>query len=153
MANYKGHVTGGIIAYGLLTTVIICLKGRPTPCALIEWLLCAIGGALFPDIDIKSKGQKTFYWLLLGIYLMLVLAGSLEVLAFVSILATVPMIVKHRGIFHRLWFVISVPLLFAFWLSICAPYYASALLLDAFYFIIGAISHLWLDFGFWRMFR
>lgn len=147
MSNYKGHLTGGVICYGMFIGLIALASGIPSPWALVEWLVCAIGGALFPDIDIKSKGQKTFYWGLLGAYLLLILAGRLEVLAFISIIAIAPMIVKHRGIFHRLWFVVSFPLLFAFWLSICMPNYTGAILLDACFFIAGAVSHLWLDFG------
>ncbi|MGC2310143.1 MAG: hypothetical protein WA432_00805 [Candidatus Babeliaceae bacterium] len=64
MPSYKGHLLGGLVVYSIAllfmaTTLSWLTKG--------EWLLCTLFGALFPDIDIKSKGQKLFYALLLVI--------------------------------------------------------------------------------------
>jgi membrane-bound metal-dependent hydrolase YbcI (DUF457 family) len=67
--------------------------------------------------------------------------------------AMVPMIVRHRGIFHRLWFVISFPVVLALFLVTFYPLYQSTIMYNSLFFMIGAISHLWLDLGFKRMIR
>lgn len=152
MPNYKGHLAGGFIAYGLTVGMLI-VYCQPTFFTAVEWLLCALAGALFPDIDIKSKGQKLFYWVLLLIFVFLMLRKHFEILAVLSIVAITPLLVKHRGVFHRLWFVVSVPALAAFCLSMYVPTYASIIFFDTIFFIAGAISHLWLDMGFKKMFR
>lgn len=152
MSNYKGHLAGGFIAY-TVTIGILLAYCQPTFFTAVEWLLFTLAGALFPDIDIKSKGQKLFYWILLIIFVFLMLRKHFEILAVLSIVAITPLLVKHRGVFHRLWFVVSIPALAAFCLSMYVPTYASIIFFDTIFFIAGAISHLWLDMGFKRMFR
>src|SRR5438309_2217826 len=63
MPGYKGHLVGGTVAFGLLFFALVGVVVRQ-PSMLIagEWLLFALAGSLFPDIDIKSKGQKYFYF-------------------------------------------------------------------------------------------
>jgi hypothetical protein len=152
MPNYKGHLAGGFIAY-TVTIGILLAYCQPTFFTAVEWLLFTLAGALFPDIDIKSKGQKLFYWILLIIFVFLMLRKHFEILAVLSIIAITPLLVKHRGVFHRLWFVVSIPALAAFCLSMYVPTYASIIFFDTIFFIAGAISHLWLDMGFKKMFR
>ena len=71
MPNYKTHLAGGLFAYLLSIYAVITLRTISFALAL-EWLLFCLLGALFPDVDIKSKGQKIFYWivLLLGTFLL-----------------------------------------------------------------------------------
>jgi hypothetical protein len=152
VSNYKGHLVGGFIAYIVGLLIVYGVGGTPSIKILIEWGLCALAGSLFPDIDIKSKGQKIFYAVLLGVYILLIITARLDIIAIVSIIATSPMLVKHRGLFHKIWFVISVPFLMALWMGLCMPFYVNSFFLYAFFFTIGAISHLWLDFGFFKMF-
>jgi membrane-bound metal-dependent hydrolase YbcI (DUF457 family) len=71
----------------------------------------------------------------------------------VSLLSLTPLLVNHRGIFHRLWFVICVPVGGALLLGIAMPAYAEMALWDSFFFVLGAVSHLWLDLGVRRMLR
>jgi len=63
MPNYKGHLAGGVVTY----CVVLCALVGTAPSFMTagEWLLFTLAGALFPDIDIKSKGQKYFYYLVL----------------------------------------------------------------------------------------
>lgn len=152
MPNYKGHLAGGAIAYGLTAGLLLSVC-HPSFFTTIEWLLFALAGALFPDIDIKSKGQKLFYWVLLGMYIFLIARNHFEIIALLSVISIVPMLVKHRGVFHRLWFIVLIPTMTAFCISLYVPSYAIIIFFDTIFFITGAISHLWLDMGFKRMFR
>ncbi len=152
MPNYKGHLVGGAAAYTLL---FILLRNSVTPSFITagEWLVFALAGALFPDIDIKSRGQKYFYRIVLLLFFILIIQKQFELLAFGSILATIPMLVRHRGIFHKLWFVILMPMLIWLFVTITMPELSTTVWYDVLFFIVGAISHLWLDLGIHRMVR
>ena len=152
MPNYKNHLIGGVGAYAVLLIVL----QRIQPISLLslgEWLICALAGSLFPDIDIKSKGQKYFYYAMLLVMIVLIIKHRFSLLAICSVMAVVPMLVRHRGIFHRLWFVILFPLTMWYVISVSVPTVSKIILFDVLFFIAGSISHLWLDFGFWRMLR
>jgi len=160
MPGYKGHLAGGCVAYGLtlgllygfLPYVALAKYGFSSLVAL-RWLFCALAGSLFPDIDVKSKGQKYFYWVILGFFLLLIIERKFKLLAASSIVSVLPMLVKHRGIFHKTWFVVLAPLGLWALFGTYAPEYSFALFLDVLFFIVGALSHLWLDLGLKRMMR
>ncbi len=84
MPGYKAHMCGGVAAYVL----IVCIAGLYalySSATLAEWFLSMLVGALFPDIDTKSKIQKIMYRILLVslpllmIYVSLAVAGVLSV--------------------------------------------------------------------------
>lgn len=151
MPGYKGHLVGGALTYG--AALYLMVGALPPHGVMAEWLICTLAGALFPDIDVKSKGQKLFYWVVLAVLLLVLYKGRHEFFILISILATVPMLVKHRGLFHKLWFVIAFPLGVATALGFYFPAYSAALMIDVLFFIAGAVSHLWLDLGLKRMLR
>lgn len=144
MANYRGHIWGGFLAFALIIFFAVP-HYHPSALTMLEWLLFAIAGALFPDIDIKSKGQKYFYRIMLVLFVVLALNNHYRYLAIISILSITPLLVKHRGIFHQLWFVVSLPL--AMWYAIALKYPAmrGSLFVSVLFFIAGTISHLLLD--------
>lgn len=114
---------------------------------VIVWL--AVMFALFPDIDIKSKGQLLFYRLLFVLDVCLVLAQLFREAAVLGLLALIPILSRHRGWTHTIWAAILVPLpllaaplyttgkvsveLVVEW----APYYVGA--------VAGYVSHLLAD--------
>jgi len=152
MPNYKKHLIGGLGAYAILLIILQQIE----PISLFsaaEWLLCSLAGSLFPDIDIKSRGQKYFYRAILLVMIYLIIQRQFSLLATSSLMAVTPMLVRHRGIFHRLWFVILFPLTIWYIVGLSVPTISKILLFDLLFFIVGAISHLWLDFGFWNMLR
>lgn len=160
MPGYKGHLAGGCIAYGLTLAFLYILPyealakyGCSSTVMALRWLFCTLAGSLFPDIDVKSKGQKYFYWVILGFFVLLIIERKFKLLAASSVLAVFPMLVKHRGIFHKTWFVILAPLTLWGLFGAYAPEYSFALFFDVLFFIIGALSHLWLDLGLKRMMR
>jgi len=152
MPNYKGHLTGGIFAYLLVIYFVLSHQSI----SLItggEWLLFTLAGALFPDVDVKSKGQKLFYWIALVLGLILLLSEHIQALIILGFICVVPLLVNHRGIFHRLWFVLLVPSLTAFFLCSYMPGCSKIIIFDTIFFVVGAVSHLWLDLGLRRMIR
>ncbi len=153
MPNYKGHLVGGAAAYTLLFLLLLRNSITPSFITAGEWLICALAGALFPDIDIKSRGQKYFYRIVLLLFSILIIQKQFELLAFGSIIATIPMLVRHRGIFHRLWFVVLMPMLIWALVALSTPELSTTVWYDVLFFIVGAISHLWLDLGIHRMIR
>lgn len=145
MPGYKGHVVGGVAAFALLLYVLQHQCTSTT--TAMQWLGCTLAGALFPDIDVKSKGQKYFYWIVLCVLILLFAFQQLEMLAACGIVSVTPMLCKHRGIFHELWFVIALPCIVWAAASIAYPQYTETLFFCALFFIVGALSHLYLDRG------
>jgi hypothetical protein len=154
MPNYKGHLIGGAAAYGIgLFMLVSITASAPSWLTGTEWLLCALGGALFPDVDIKSKGQKYFYRIMLGILLFFVLSAKMALFIMFALLSLTPLIVRHRGIFHKGWFIVLLCTVLALFLVSSFPKDATIIVHDLFFFILGALSHLWLDLGFKGMVR
>jgi hypothetical protein len=118
---------------------------NPTFLTSIEWLLFALFGALFPDIDIKSRGQNIFYVLLACAYAGALMMGKLAWSPFFVVAALFPMLVSHRGISHRFWFMVLLSVSFGFCLSMYFPAYAQAAWLNALFLGAGMLSHLVLD--------
>jgi len=151
MPCYRTHLFGGLGAY----IIVICTLGhlRPSTACGVEWLVFALAGSIFPDIDIKSKAQKLFYLLLLFVASVLYTEKRYDLLPALAVATFLPQMVKHRGLFHRLWFVLLAS--YAIWQvgSTIRPDLAQPLQFDMLFFAAGAISHLWLDLGFRRMLR
>lgn len=149
MPNYKGHLIGGAVTYGLVVgALIVCLNQRVFHFEdLIIWLMMCLLGCLFPDIDIRSKGQKIFYRFLLIITIMVLLSKRFDVLALVTFAAIFPSFVSHRGMMHNIWFIVTIPFLAVVALS----YYTTGIIPHAamcyLFFVAGALSHVILDFG------
>lgn len=109
MPNYKSHMVGGFVAFMLALNIIVVQK--ISLFQAVEWLCFTLLGSLFPDIDIKSKGQKIFYKGLLVLFLLLALKKCVYALILLSFISLLPLVVRHRGVCHELWFVIASPLL------------------------------------------
>jgi membrane-bound metal-dependent hydrolase YbcI (DUF457 family) len=151
MANYKGHVGGGVIAYALLL-YIVYTASTSWPMAA-EWLFFCLCGSLFPDIDIKSKARDLFYWFVSFAIFIMVIRNNLIGCAILSVFLIIPLLVKHRGIFHSLWFIALLSFGSATIISMQFSQYRIAIWYDALFFFVGAFSHLWLDFGIKKLIR
>ena len=150
MPNYKTHLAGDFCAAFCtlaLVTSYNLYQFSHDPLMLAWYLCCALAGSLFPDVDIKSKGQRLFYFLICILSIIIILKQQWHVLSVMTLVMFFPLMVPHRGITHQTWFVVMVPLI--------VPCVAAALnprlLLPAFvgylFFVAGALSHLILDFG------
>lgn len=152
MPGYKGHLVGGIIAFGLLFVALMnfIFTQQPSLLTVGEWLMFALAGALFPDIDVKSKGQKYFYYVVLVCLFVLAYQQQFQMLSCFSFVMVTPMLVRHRGIFHSPRFVIALPLTVWIIIATLLPQRSLQFFVDTLFFIMGALSHLWLDFGTWQ---
>lgn len=150
MANYKGHLVGGAAAFGLLFFLVPMV---PTTARATEWLLWSLMGSLFPDVDTKSKGHNLFYLAMIPLLLFLIVQARYQLAAILAVASLLPLVAQHRGLFHRLWFLV----LLAGALLLVIPVYVGItpkmLRVDLLFFLAGALSHLWLDVGFTKMFQ
>jgi hypothetical protein len=154
MPGYRGHLAGGALFYVLALLVLI----KSLRCAfsdqdvLIGLVMCLLG-SLFPDIDIKSKGQKLFYTCFLGVLLLALYYNNMDLFIMGSLACFVPLLSRHRGVSHRYWFIVIVPLLIPFALQqMGSPLQCQSFMFYGF-FVLGALSHLVFDFGARRVFR
>lgn len=153
MPGYRGHLAGGFFVYIVIVFLLLFSCWHPTFLTLVEWAFFALAGSLFPDVDIKSKGQKYFYRIVTVLLIFFGCRSQWHLVMMIGFMALLPVLVPHRGLFHRLWFVIFLPLSIAYAISLSVPSCTAPLLFNTIFFIAGAISHLWLDFGFKRMLR
>lgn len=154
MPNYKKHLAGGSIIYGLITYLSIQQHWLPIDLNLqLQTLAACLVGSLFPDIDTKSKIQKFIYFIILISVVYLMIAGLEYQAALLASMSMLPLIVSHRGLFHRLWFILLCLGLGNF---LCysnkACWFKNYVWLSLF-FLIGVISHIWLDMGWKKLFK
>lgn len=151
MPGYRGHLIGGAVSYMLTLTLLV--SKTPNILTAFEWLGFSLIGSLFPDIDITSKGRFVFYRIFLIVALLCLWWQHFVGFCFITILMILSSLVTHRGLFHRWWFIVGISLAAA---MLCTCSFGSckqAFLYDTLFFIMGALSHLYLDLGFKRMMR
>lgn len=154
MANYKGHIAGGLVA-GIVYVVALMILPfavlTHTAGLMSQWQFLAtlfvvsMLFALWPDIDTNSKGQDIFLGAAFILDVILIWQGYLEAAAYLGLLAMTPIISKHRGWTHSKIAMILVPLPI-----VLVPYlYRSSVLVTAAVIygaaVAGYFSHLLLD--------
>lgn len=151
MPNYKKHLVGGFATYSVL--LFLLRSFNPTFIYAIEWLGLCLFGSLFPDVDTKSKIQKIFYISLLLTLFLLMSQNKLHLCLFLSFLGFSPLIVNHRGLFHKAWFLIAIATIFGCILIKYNYMNSTIMTLHALFFIAGALSHIVLDMGIKQLFK
>lgn len=162
MANYKGHIAGGLAfttVYAVALTFVPVEQFAEHARVLKDWQPMAavfvIGMlfGLFPDVDTNSKAQDIFFGIIFPIDVLLIANGNIQAAAYLGLIAMLPIISHHRGWTHRKWamFVIPLPILLV-------PYlYNDAILPSAIVYygaaLVGYFSHLALDGLIWSGFR
>ena len=61
MASGKGHLVGGVIFAWIFLALFSNYFFVPTPTEIVIFVGLAVMFSLWPDVDIKSIGQKVFY--------------------------------------------------------------------------------------------
>lgn len=162
MANWKGHVAGGIVfgaAYAAALSYTPIQQYAEQIHLLNDWqamaaiLVLSTLFALFPDVDTNSKGQNIFYGLALTVDVLLIASGNLQAAAYLGLVAMLPVVGKHRGWTHSKWAMVLIPLPI-----LVVPYLYSqqALNIAAVYYgacVAGYFSHLLLDGLVFKQFR
>jgi len=144
MSLYKGHLAAGIFAFILyVLALVIFFSFKPNMNLLIWFGLCMLG-ALWPDVDTNSLGQKLFYGIFLVLDSFLLLTGLYNEAALLGFFALLPIVGKHRGWTHTIWaaFLIPSPMLL---LPIFKPELNAGGLEYYVPVVIGYLSHLILD--------
>ena len=145
--TYKWHIIGGAIAYSFVLLGISVMSLSISLDNTILWLFISIFGALFPDIDTQSKIRRLIYgkWLFVLFGILILLKTSSMVLIFLTFLAILPFVAKHRGFFHSIFLLVGLPIILAITLSWYYPTQAYVIITSSIFFIAGALSHVLLD--------
>src|SRR3990167_8376457 len=153
MPNYKGHMLGGFLTFAITTFLFVTI-GLMTPkfTEIIQYLLSALIGSLFPDIDTKSKIQKVFYVILLIILILLLSQANFLFFAILSFLGLLPLLVHHRGLFHKPSFIIFIAASLIIICRVYKPELVALISTNLLFFVFGAFSHIILDVGIRRFF-
>lgn len=151
MPNFKGHVVGGLFAYGC---VAFMLSAQDTSIfGHAVGLSATLAGALFPDIDTQSKGQRLYLKVLALVLLMSLCLRAYIPLLLVLALFFGALLMPHRGIFHNFWFITCALVLIDLCLLIVIPYRKVEIIATSLFFFAGVLSHLLLDKGLRKTFR
>jgi membrane-bound metal-dependent hydrolase YbcI (DUF457 family) len=162
MANWKGHVGGGIVlggAFALALSFVPVERYAEAAGVLHDWqamaaiLVLSTLFALFPDVDTNSKGQNIFFGLALSVDILLIWSGNIQAAAYLGLVAMLPVVGKHRGWTHSKWAMLLIPLPILIvpylyneqMLQVSVVYYGAA--------VVGYFSHLLLDGLIFRWFR
>ena len=100
MSNFNGHYNGGMFGAALSVSVSYIVFDFTEPMHIVSIGLSTLAFSLFPDIDIKSTPSKIFYTLFLVYLGILYYLKKFELATLSSMLAILPQVTKHRGIFH-----------------------------------------------------
>lgn len=162
MANYKGHIVGGLVftaVYAVSLSFVPIEQFAEQARLLQDWQAMAavfvIGMlfGLFPDVDTNSKAQDIFFGIIFPIDILLIINGNIQAAAYLGLIAMLPIIAHHRGWTHTKWamFVVPLPILLV-------PYlYNDAILPSSIVYysaaVVGYFSHLALDGLIWKKFR
>ncbi|MCK4517763.1 metal-dependent hydrolase [Candidatus Babeliales bacterium] len=152
MPSYKGHLVGGAATFFVTYQAATKVFGQQpfTTKQIVFALTFCLLGSLFPDIDTKSLGQRVFYSLLTVAVFAAIALQHWALLSFLSVLGLLPLLVNHRGMIHTVWFVTMFPLAVTLFITRFNPTLSSMAWPAYSYFVVGALSHLFLDYGVWR---
>ncbi len=162
MANYRGHIVGGLAAGAVYATLLakVPIERFAESAGLLEdWqplaalFVLSMLFALFPDVDTNSKGQDIFIGLAFTVDVLLIVGGSYQAAAYLGLIAMLPIITHHRGWTHSKFAMILVPLPL-----LLIPYTHNDKVLPISIVLYGAavagyFSHLLLDGLIWKRIR
>jgi membrane-bound metal-dependent hydrolase YbcI (DUF457 family) len=142
MASHRGHISIAL-CFGVALLFVLGSTAAAAAMPMPRRALTAVGTlwtgvifALFPDVDIKSRGQMLFYRLFIGLDVLLIATGQFAVAAYFGLLALLPIVSRHRGWTHSVAAMLLVPSPI-----LAVPMYlAGAPVLDGLPFYLGAVT-------------
>ena len=143
MPGYRGHLVGGSITYLVILQLI--KSYQPPVLIVLQGFIFCIIGSMFPDVDIKSKGQKLFYIGALITLCCFLYYERTDLFIGLSLLSLIPLLVKHRGVFHQVWFLIFISMTMGLLIGSIHASYSAWAMKNALFFLAGALSHIVLD--------
>lgn len=146
MPGYKTHTVGGVFTFvGLFYVVQKIFLTKYAFLTAFSCFFVTILGALFPDVDTKSKGQMIFYQVLLFYLLFLLWSQKFTMFMITTCLMMLPLLVPHRGLFHRITFLSSIFIVGSLCAYLWLPIRSADIILHLGFFTVGAFSHVFLD--------
>ena len=144
MPSYEKHLAGGFATF---IPLAFLLKQPTTNFSdLTMWLFFCLIGSLFPDIDTKSHIQKWIY--AFALILIVIFYFLNRALSPLFLLLALPLLVRHRGLFHNPRFLLALAIFIAILLKLNLLKIGQNYWILALFFLLGAYSHLILDLGF-----
>lgn len=146
MANFVGHLIAGLSAAAIISYSCASFSLLSTT-EMLMISAATIFGSLFPDMDTKSIIQLWTYRVIALALLLLYIHNITALLIIIPIAMMLPLVVRHRGIFHQIWFLTAIAGIVYMLLpciitvSLCVRWGIS------FGFLTGAMIHLLLDYG------
>lgn len=147
MPQHKTHLFVGFLSY-IVAIYLILFLGPLGFERKIELLMYTLIGALFPDIDTKSKIQRILYILFFVLLLLLAYTKQYGAATAMGIFACIPLMVHHRTLFHSLIFLIFLGVSAIVATHMYYPAYTIKMAYNMLFFLAGVFSHLWADRGF-----
>lgn len=146
MANYTGHFIGGFFVGGVTLFGLNHLKLYKLDINhVVLFMVSAIFGALFPDVDTHSKSRRLIYTLLIIIDFSLLISKLYKWAAIVGFCAMLPSLGRHRGWTHTWWAMLLVPSMLMVLAMVLFKQPWIEFLLYYVAMIAGYFSHLLLD--------
>lgn len=144
MPGYKAHTLGSLIIT-ILALGACNVFYQITAFKAFEWIGFAVIGGLFPDLDTKSFGQKWFYRILFLSAIVLFALKQYYLLSIEALVGFIPLLFKHRGLFHSPWFLSFITIGSVFAAVYYFPHYATSIYIDGAFFWFGMMIHLFMD--------
>ena len=155
MPGYKTHISAAVYMWSIALMVIVLVEalsgiGSFTWYHGLEWLLAALVGGQFPDVDIKSKSQQRFYAVVIAVGGVMFGVGYLfdyfyYTVSIILLISLLPLVINHRRIMHSWIFITGLAAAVYGVTYIYYPFLATIMWYDLLFFWLGAMSHLWLD--------
>jgi len=154
MPNYRTHLLGGAVSF----VIVYKLAGYCSPepiqnLSIIGGLGLALLGSIFPDIDVPSRMQTIFYRSMIVVLITTLIFKLWKLFIGASALSCIILFIRHRTITHQIWFLITFPLALLFLIKNKTSFSLNLLMFFYACFVLGALSHILLDFGIKRLFR
>ncbi len=109
MASGRGHIWGGLIFAIIFVYTITNYFYNPSLLEIVIYIALACMFSVWPDIDIKSHGQKIFYSMFLVTDVFLIIQKEFEIAAYFGLIIILPILAKHRGWTHSIPAMILIP--------------------------------------------
>jgi hypothetical protein len=142
VASHRGHISLAIV-FGAALVAALASTATAAAMSFRERAVTAVGVvsvgvlfALFPDVDIKSRGQMLFYRLFVLVDAVLIVTGQFAAAAYFGLLALVPIVSRHRGWTHTYAAMLLVPAP----ILVAPMYLARAPVLDGLPYYLGAVA-------------
>ena len=146
MASGKRHIIGGFVFFWMFLAILSNFFFVPSVMEIIIFSAIAVMFSLWPDVDIKSLGQRVFYTIFFVTDVVLIFYfKDYKAAAFFGLLIILPVLAKHRGWTHSKITAVLLPTplilvpMYAYGGTLAEglPYYFAA--------VTGYFSHLFFD--------